>query len=398
MSLTPSKREAGRSRGLAKLAGLEPAEEDLALYLRGLHAQLGMLSKELAVALTEEQPGQPVSAFQLSRYMGGKALPQLSLLSGLHRLLAKRTGRPYDDSAVRHGRELVFAAAQAKGPLMAREVRLEAALEDLGSQRARTAEELSRLRHGLAEEKQRLADLQRDLGGLVEKDRREQRETTDEREETQRRIAALEDLVRQHEALLRLMQQEAFHVESMVKATGREVELWHRREPFPATSSIAAQGGPAATADAIIERRDEGNDVAADDLIIQYAVTAAPDDLAALSWEFGTGRPLEDDRLMRAVAVYRSASVISGLSAGGPKSRDIRHGDRLLHLAGEHAPVAEVIHLIKLLHETGQEGRLKVLANGARNRAKEQREQLISAGLSLPRPNKAEPGKRRLWK
>ncbi|MFB6837873.1 hypothetical protein [Streptomyces sp. NPDC056361] len=398
--LTPSPRGANQPRGLAALTGLNPAEEELARYLRELHSRLGMTSKQLAVALTEANPKDPVSEFQLSRYLGGKALPKLSLVSRLHDLLAERAGRPAHPDAVRRGRELVFAAAQAKGPLMAREVRLEAALEDLESQRVQTAEELTQLRQSLAEEEQRLSDLEGRIGDMAAEARRDQREGGDEREETHRRISLLEDLVRQHEAMLRLMQQEASHVETMMSATGKEIELWKRHELVPAGSATAAAPDSSKQiAKAIVALRDQDSGTAADELIVQYVAEASPDELVSVSREFDRlKRPLENERLLKAIAARRSAAEILHLStyrpySGNPTVWDSNH---LPFMASEHAPLDTLILLVKLLRETGQEERLERMAYGARNRPDSERQQLISVGLKPSKPDGA--GIRRLWR
>lgn len=146
MPQTPSQSEPGRARGLAKLTGVEAAHEELALYLRSLKERLGMQSRDLAAALTTMAPTDPVSEFQLSRCLGGKQIPKLSLISRMHQLLAQRTGGDLDESGLKAGRVLMFAAAWATGPLQDRAVKLEAALEDVGAQRAETAKELSQLR------------------------------------------------------------------------------------------------------------------------------------------------------------------------------------------------------------------------------------------------------------
>ncbi|MEX0171448.1 hypothetical protein [Streptomyces sp. LMG1-1-1.1] len=359
-----------------------------------------MTSKQLAVALTEANPNDPVSEFQLSRYLGGKALPKLSLISRMHDLLAERAGRTAHPDAVLQGRELAFAAAQAKGPLMAREVRLEAALEDLENHRVHTAEELAQLRRTLAEEEQRLSDLEGRVGDIDAEARRERSAGGDEREETQRRISLLEDLVRQHEAMLRLMQQEASHIETMMSATGKEIELWKRRELVPTGSATTAERDSSKkTANAIVALRDQDSGTAADNLIVQYVAEATPDELALLSWEFEhLKRPRENERLLKVIATQRSAAEILRLSTHRSLSSagTVSDSNRLPIMASEHAPLDTLVLLIKLLRETGQEGKLARMAYGARNRPDTERLRLIAEGLKPSRPDGA--GIRRLWR
>ncbi|MFI9208788.1 hypothetical protein ACIGW7_11650 [Streptomyces sp. NPDC053253] len=92
----------------------------------------------------------------------------------------------------------------------------------------------------------------------------------------------------QHEALLRLMQEEEGHVKAMVTATGKEVELWRERLPAPVGQAAASSEirTAAQTARPTIALREQGNDAAADDLLVRYAKEASPKELVALSWEY----------------------------------------------------------------------------------------------------------------
>ncbi|MFE0652012.1 hypothetical protein ACFVZH_25875 [Streptomyces sp. NPDC059534] len=397
-----------RPRGLAKLSGLEADEEKVALYLRELHARLEMTSKELAPALTELKPGEPVSEFQLSRCLSGKTLPKLSLISRMHELLAGRTGRPVDEGAVRVGRELVFAAAQSKGPLMAREYRLEAALEDLGEQRARTAEELAGLRGGLNEERRRLASLEQELRDMSEHAYRERREVAEEQEEIRQRIAVLEDLVRQHEALLRLMRQEDEHVTTMMAAAGKEIEGWRSGEAV-AAGSEGVQGeaaSPQRSADEVFVLREQGSNEAADRQIRAFVDVASLSDLVELYAIFEKHRRLlETRRLATAIVKQRPARDVLRLATGMVGKLPQFEDGRLLQAAGDQAPVAEVLLLADLLRETTQTHRLTDLTSGLTSgittRPHGEVEYLRSAGLPFRTPNPTipapEPEKRRFW-
>ncbi|MFD7324287.1 hypothetical protein ACFV9D_24860 [Streptomyces sp. NPDC059875] len=396
-----------RHRGLARLNNLETSEKRLVEYLRKLREQLGITSKELGEALTENDPEAKVSEWQLSRYLSGSTLPKLSLIRRMHELLSQRTGRPVDEDAVHEGRALVIAAAEAKGPLMAREIKLEAAIEDLSNQRAHTAEELSQLREAVTAERRHLHELEQELRGMSEQAHRERREITEEQEEIRHRIAHLEDSVRQHEAVLRLVQQERAHVDSMLTATGKEVELWRRREPAPAA---AAEQKPTAreTAEAIITLREQGSDGPADALIDTYVERASPAELTELSREFPrVERPLENRRLLRAIARFRPARDVLSLVApplyGGHRPT-VNDPDGLLEAAGDYAPFDELVLLAKLLQETNNPTKLRDLARAVeKSRPEHQLEHLRKVGLPLSRPPRsippqtALPEKRRFW-
>ncbi|WP_331732762.1 hypothetical protein OG592_42370 (plasmid) [Streptomyces avidinii] len=389
MPQTPSQSEPGRARGLAKLTGVEAAHEELALYLRSLKERLGMQSRDLAAALTAMAPTDPVSEFQLSRCLGGKQIPKLSLISRMHQLLAQRTGGDLDESGLKAGRVLMFAAARATGPLQDRAVKLEAALEDVGAQRVETAKELSQLREGLKEEQRRLQGLQQELRRREGRSDHERQRMSEEQEETRRRIAALEDLVRQHEALLRLMREEEGHVKAMVTATGKEVELWQKRLPAPVGQAGASGDIRAAaqTAGATIALRERGNDAAADELLVRYVKEASPNELVALSWEYySRGRQLEGDRLRHAIATSRPAVELLSLGNLGPisfsSSRERTHvygPEELLRTAGAHMPISELVLLMKLIKEAGRSSR--GVKCSAANRPRAEVRQLLELGL-----------------
>ncbi|MFG2640541.1 hypothetical protein ACGFYP_06145 [Streptomyces sp. NPDC048370] len=409
---TPPPGGRNRHRGLAKLNKLnelETAEKRLAEYLRELRDQLGITSKELGAALTEKDPEAKVSEWQLSRYLSGSTLPKLSLIGRMHELLSQRTGRPLDEDAVQAGRALVIAAAEAKGPLMAREIKLEAAIEDLSNQRAQAAEELSQLRGAVAAERLHLDELEQELRGMSEQAQRERREITEEQEEIRQRIAHLEDSVRQHEAVLRLVQQERSHVDSMLAATGREVELWRRHEAAPA--SVAEPRSTArGTAEAIITLREQGSDGPADALIATYVARASPVELAELSREFPrTERPLENRRLLKAIATFRPAREVLGFVVH-PRYSDVHSTfhdfEGLLEAAGHYAPFDELVLLAKLFEETNHPRKVQELARAVEeNRPEQQLEDLRKRGLPVrrppssipPQPQPVLPDKRRFW-
>ncbi|MFI9210082.1 hypothetical protein ACIGW7_18310 [Streptomyces sp. NPDC053253] len=397
-----------RHRGLAKLNNLETAEKRLAEYLRELRDQLGITSKELGEALTENDPEAKVSEWQLSRYLSGSTLPKLSLIRRMHELWSQRTGQPLDEDAVHAGRALVIAAAEAKGPLMAREIKLEAAIEDLSNQRAQTAEELAQLREAVATERLHLDELEQELRGMSEQAQRERWEITEEQEEIRRRIAHLEDFVRQHEAVLRLVQQERAHVGSMLTATGKEVELWRRREAVPA--SAAEQKSARRIAEAIITLREQGSDGPADALLAKYVERASPVELTELSREFPrVERPLENRRLLKAIATFRPAREVLSfivLPRYGDDRSTFRDPDAMLEAAGHYAPFDELVLLAKLFEETNHPRRVQDLARAVeKGRPEPELEELRKLGLPLqrppssipPQPQPVIPEKRRFW-
>lgn len=395
MEETPPPGGRSRTRGLAKLNKLETDEKRLVDYLRDLRDELGITSKELGAALTEMDPEVKVSEWQLSRYLSGSTLPKLSLIGRMHELLSQRTGRPLDEDAVQAGRALVIAAAEAKGPLMAREIKLEAAIEDLSNQRTQAAAELSQLRDSVAAERIHLDELEQELLGMSEQAQRERREITEEQEEIRQRIAHLEDSVRQHEAVLRLVQQERAHVDSMLTATGREVELWRRSEAAPA--SVAEPKSTARrTAEAIITLREQGSDGPADALIATYVERASPAELAELSREFPrTERPLENRRLLKAIATFRPAREVLSFVVP-PRYSDLRStfhdSEGLLDAAGHYAPFDELVLLAKLFEETNHSRKVQDLARAVEeSRPEQQLEELRRLGLPIRRPPSSIP-------
>ncbi|MFC8512770.1 helix-turn-helix domain-containing protein [Streptomyces sp. NPDC057257] len=191
-------------RGLATLSSdLEPEATAFAVYLREMLTLTGATLAEAA-----EATGKDTST--VSRYCGGERLPELAWLRDFLSWVDHRAG--LDDGADQQGRELLWAAARIKGPLVDRQFQLDRAAEELASQREQAAAALSLLREELEAERERCRFLEEQLHS--------------ERHASQARVEELEDQVRQHEALLRLLQHDEDRMADMVRETAEELATW----------------------------------------------------------------------------------------------------------------------------------------------------------------------------
>ncbi|WP_406401586.1 helix-turn-helix transcriptional regulator [Streptomyces sp. NBC_00879] len=191
-------------RGLAPLGpGLEPEAAAFATYLREMTALSGATLAEVA-----EATGKDTST--VSRYCSGERLPELAwlrdFLSGVDQ--RARLG----DGADRQGRELLWAAARVKGPLVDRQFQLDRAAEELAAQREQAAAALALLREDLEAERERRRLLEEQLHS--------------ERHAAQARIEELEDQIRQSEAVLRLLQHDEERMVDMIRETAEELTSW----------------------------------------------------------------------------------------------------------------------------------------------------------------------------
>ncbi|MET8755770.1 hypothetical protein ABZW32_37575 [Streptomyces sp. NPDC004667] len=383
---------------MGSLKGLNPEEAAFAQHLRDLREDLGMSSTEIVQWLKENAPEARVDASRLSRFLSGANLPQPALLPALHRLQAERGG--VDPERVREGWNLLYAAAQTKGPLIAREYKEQALRIALEEERVRTAQELASLREEIAHERERREALEGSLSEVFDQPsgtHQQVRDLEEELEGVSRRIEELEDLVGQHEALLRLQRADAERAGQALRETAAEVEVWQRTGGGPWTDD------PAAIARAVAAFRDEGEDEQADRLLSLAArdlpVTALPELYAAFA---KISRPLEPNRLSHAISMQRKAKDLLELT--WPVAGDDKSGvpptltswaSQVLLAAGRWAPARELILLTRLLAETGRgDHRLHLIA-GLRQRTEELEEIAASEEFhpsDLPRAASPVPG------
>lgn len=254
MSEQPSSPSGAQSlQRLGSLKGLNPEEAAFAQHLRELREDLGMSSTEIVTWLRENEPEVKVDASRLSRFLSGANLPQPPLLPALHRLLAERGA--VDPERVREGWNRLYAAAQTKGPLVAREYKEQALRIALEEERVRTAQDLTGLREEIAREREhreRLEDSLADVFDQPSGGHEEVQGLEEELEGVTRRIEELEDLVQQHEAVLRLQRSEADRARRARLETRSELDAWQGVGAGPWTDD------PKAVARSVVAFRDEG--------------------------------------------------------------------------------------------------------------------------------------------
>lgn len=410
MSEQPSSPNGAQSlQRLGSLKGLNPEEAAFAQHLRDLREDLGMSSTEIVKWLKENEPEAAVDQTRLSRFLSGANLPQPPLLPALHRLLAERGAA--DPERVREGWNRLYAAAQTKGPLIAREYKEQALRIALEEERVRTAQELAGLREEIAREREHRERLEGSLTEVFDQPSGTHEQVQDLEEELEGvtlRIEELEDLVRQHEALLRLQRSDAERAGQALRETSAEIDVWRGAGTSPWTDD------PKEIARAVAAFRDEGEDEQADRLlglaVRDLPVAALPELYAAFR---SMNRPLEPDRLSRSIGAQRKAKDIIQLTAPAmraayadgerPLDPPARWAQEVLVEAGIRAPVRELILLARLLGENGRFDEKRHLVQGVNSRTADRVEIATSAefrGLlaqSKPKPPVPgeEPSKRR---
>ncbi|MEU4948582.1 hypothetical protein [Streptomyces lavendulae] len=410
MSEQPSSPHGAQSlQRLGSLKGLNPEEAAFAQHLRDLREDLGMSSTEIVTWLKKNEPEAAVDATRLSRFLSGANLPQPPLLPALHRLLAERGAA--DPERVREGWNRLYAAAQTKGPLFAREYKEQALRIALEEERVRTAQDLAGLREEIAREREHRERLEASLADVFDRPaggHEEVRGLEGELEGVTRRIEGLEDLVQQHEALLRLQRSDAERAGQALKETAAEIEVWRGAGATPWT------GDPGDVARAVVAFRDEGEDEQADSLLALAArdlpVALLPELYAAFR---SMGRPIEPTRLSRSIGAQRKAKDIVELTAPTVKVT-FADGDRTLEQppqwahqvlveAGTWAPARELILLARLLGETDRYDDRRHLLQGYKSRtegraeiaaAPEFRGAFAQSTPSAPKPEGKQPKRR----
>ncbi|MFD8287870.1 hypothetical protein ACFV2B_06515 [Streptomyces lavendulae] len=398
MSEQPSRPNGAQSlQRLGALKGLSPEEAAFAQYLRDLREDLEMSSKEIVTWLKENEPEAAVDASRLSRFLSGADLPQPPLLPALHRLLAERGAA--DPERVREGWNRLYAAAQIKGPLIARGYKERALRIALEEERVRTAQELAGLREEAAREREHRERLEGGLADVFDRPsgtHEQVRELEEELEGVTLRIEELEDLVRQHEALLRLQRSDAERAGQALRETSAEIEVW-RGGATPWTDD------PKEIARAVAAFRDEGEDEQADGLLSLAARDLPVAVLPQLYDAFvKISRPLEPNRLSHAISAQRKAKDLIELT--WPVSEHPKSGEpatltpwarQVLVKAGRWAPARELILLSRLLAETGRSDHKQHLIAGLKQRTEEVDEIAASDEFhpsNLPQSTNPTPG------
>ncbi|MFJ7907381.1 helix-turn-helix domain-containing protein [Kitasatospora sp. NPDC096204] len=252
----------GEPRGVPVRRGLAPLDERLseperrcAECLREMRQRTGLTSEELAERLG-------VDRTRLSKFLNGREVPRLEIVTRLHRLAAECEGVEVSQAEASQIRALVYAAACVRSPLQAREFELAAAREDLDLHRAEALQQMADLQRELHDERKRRQDAEDALEEFAFRSREENRALVEERDAALERITQLEDQIRQAGAVLRLRERDAETLDQITRATDAELALWESN----GTGDLA---GICAT---VVYLRDADEDDAADRLIEQIVL------------------------------------------------------------------------------------------------------------------------------
>lgn len=290
-------------RGLGELDPELPEPARLcAERLRYLHGQTRLTSEEIAERLRAR--GLRVDKTRLSKFLNGREVPRPEFAVCLHEFLAEFEGASVSPDEVALTRKLMYAAAQARNPLQAREFELADAQHALESQRRHTEEQIAALQQELDAERSKRQAAEEALAALDIRARADVRELTEERDAAERRVMEVEQQIRQAKALLRLHVRDSRALMEMARATGAELLLQGLAIDTDNIEDVCR---------AIIDWRNHDQDEQADELLEQFVIS--PWGTSDKPWESplfnlysilrSKRRMLEAQRLIHAVVQLR---------------------------------------------------------------------------------------------
>ncbi|MEU4919925.1 hypothetical protein AB0G29_11245 [Streptomyces parvus] len=307
MSVMSPGGDRNRKRGLAPLGdGLRPETAAFASYLRDMLTLAGATLAEAA-----EATGKDTST--VSRYCGGERVPELAWLR-VFLLWVGRRGR-VDAGAERRGRELLWAAARVKGPLVDRQFQLDRAAEELAAQRQEAEAALECLQEELDAERERCRLLEEQLHS--------------ERHAARARIEELEEHIRQSDAVLRLLQHDEERMADMIRETAEELTLWTAGDTSSGIRDEFAQlavAPPDEVVSFIGELGREGKTAQARELLRVAADKRSPRESMTLIKELrAADRHTEVSQYREAIGRFRQADATAALVAAwrDPSNRDV---------------------------------------------------------------------------
>ncbi|MEU6803213.1 helix-turn-helix domain-containing protein [Streptomyces neyagawaensis] len=352
----------------------------LVARLRMLREASGLTNEELVERLSEQ--GVTLSASRLSKFLNGHEVPSRTQVTVLHRLCDTAAGGESAPEAVKETQRLLYAVLDTERsvkPLRAKEFDLAETREQLEQLRVRTAADLNALRDELERERALRRQAEEALGRLVTAagdHAREIGEITAERDAARQRIVELEDQIRQHEAMLRLHDDDARHLDEMAAATAREIVRYGSPEPVEVPEQIPDPALRVKELVALVERlRDEDRDEDADQALRQ--VCEGTPDLVPDLWQAfrKENRRLDAQRLLVGAArrcdgvtlyrIWRNRPFGEGINA---KIMTEKWEDDFVPAAASSAPISELNRFVKACRERDESATLKLLARECRQR------------------------------
>lgn len=279
-------------RGLAGLdEQLSEPERRCAQRLRDIRDRIGLTSEELAHRLSAE--GLRVDKTRLSKFLNGREVPRREFAARIHQVMAEREGGEVSPEEVVQTRRLMYDAARARNPLLAREFELVDAQEELENQLRGTSQQLGALREELVEERRKRQSATEALAVLSVRARDEARALAEQRDAAEHRVIELEEEIRQTEALLRLHNLEVRAMADLASATDAELLLWDQTTA-PSVDDLHQ---------VLVRWRDYDQDEQADQLMERLATSSDTSLLFGLYERFvDKERKLDAERLLAATA------------------------------------------------------------------------------------------------
>ncbi|MCL6736382.1 helix-turn-helix domain-containing protein [Streptomyces neyagawaensis] len=391
---------AGRAKrgpdGLAVLDHLpEGPRRALVARLRMLREASGLTNEELVERLSKE--GVTLSASRLSKFLNGHEVPSRAQVTVLHRLCDAAAGGESAPEAVKETQRLLYAVLDAERsakPLRAKEFDLAETREQLEQLRVRTAADLSAMRDELERERTLRRQAEEALGRLVTAagdHAREIGEIAAERDAARQRIVELEEQIRQHEAMLRLHDDDARHLDEMAAATARELVRYGSPEPVEVPEHTPDPTVRVKELVALVERlRDEDRDEEADQAL-RRVCEETPDLVPDLWQAFRTeNRRLDAERLLVLTSMRCDGITLCKLwrtRRFGFEVHDVlmreRWVDDLVPVIASHTPFDELSRFVKACRERDESDALGILARSCRPRPFSEVSALRAAGLPI---------------
>ena len=211
-------------RGLSPLdQRLPEATRTCAQHLRDLRDRTDFSSGELARRLSTG--GLKVDETRLSKFLNGREIPRREFAAHIHQVVAEVESCDVSPDEVRRTRDLMYAAVRARSPLQAREFELADAREELERQREHAEQQLKALREEAAAERRNREAAERALAEFGSRTQAEMSELAEQRDAAERRVAELEEQMRQVDELIRLQSLDSRALSEMASATNAELLL-----------------------------------------------------------------------------------------------------------------------------------------------------------------------------
>ncbi|WP_326618817.1 helix-turn-helix domain-containing protein [Streptomyces decoyicus] len=202
---------------------------DFAQHLRRLQEGLGLTQEDLARELS-------VSASTLSRYLSGERVPEREILRDIYILCGEPADLKKPSGTFAQALQLLFEAKRHKEPLVHRVWVGELVQQDLRNEIDVSLLKVKEIEAELEEEKVLRVNLENELKDVRAHSeegascRVRLEELEEERDSAVKRVAELENALRQHQSALVLLEEDSDRADAALERTCAELAVVHGRE------------------------------------------------------------------------------------------------------------------------------------------------------------------------